>query len=520
MTDKLLNQVKAFNYVTRPNAPTYRAVMQVFYEAKQRYVVEMRAGQVGAAVDSMGVHVELSGEDGLDYHLERLVEWGNLSHRHDTASVTRIEDFYRKRYVYRLTAVGEAAHRAVLDVEATVGKSGALQSSMLHKIRDALDALASTAAAPAPDGELIVRLLHDLFSAFDTLTREANRYIGDLSHSLSPERLDEERFELYKAAVLAYVSRFVEQLRRLSVEISSGLLQVRELGVEGLLDTAAGAADLPPPMGDEDPVARWTAEQGERWQGICAWFLPGAATEEPTVERLAGVARQAVVGLTRSLSRLDDRRSQRADRAADFHLLAQWFSQCEDERQAHRLFEAAFGLYAARHFHMAEEDTEQTAPWTSWWEAAPVEIPVRLRTRGSVSEAGRPAPAADFSDDRRWIAQRRRQEKRKLQASLARFVGRGPQRMSELAHLEEGELDTLLDLLDEVLANPPDGQGDRAVRTADGRFEVRLCSPSGDTGRAEVSTPRGLLSCSDYTITVERRVSSARGSGAAEEEVG
>jgi len=520
MTDRLLNQVKAFNYVTVPSAPTFRAVMQVFYEAKQRYVVEMRAGQVRSEIDCMGVHVELSAEDGLDYHLERLVEWGNISRRHDTASVTRIEDFYRKRYVYRLTAVGEAAHRAVLEVEATVGRSGSLQSSMLHKIRDALDALASSVAGPEPEGGQLVRLLHDLFSAFDTLTIEANRYIGDLSRNLSPERLDEERFKMYKAAVLAYVSRFVEQLRRLTAEISSGLRAVRALGVEGLLDAAARSADLPPPMEDEDPVARWTAEQHARWQGVCAWFLPGAGNEEPTVELLAGVARQAVVGLTRSLSRLDDRRSQRADRAADFRLLARWFSGCADQRQAHRLFEAAFGLYPARHFHLAEEDTEQTAPWTSWWEAAPVEVPVRLRTRGSVSEAGRPSPAADFSGDRRWIAQLRRQQKRKLQAALARFVGRGPQRVSELVRLEEGELEILLDLLDEVLAGPPDSHGVRAERTADGRLEVRLCAPPGDKDRAEVDTPSGLLSCADYTITVQRRLAQGLGTGGAEEDVG
>ncbi len=38
----LLGQVNAFRYATVPNAPTYRAVMQVCYDAMRRYVIELR----------------------------------------------------------------------------------------------------------------------------------------------------------------------------------------------------------------------------------------------------------------------------------------------------------------------------------------------------------------------------------------------------------------------------------------------------------------------------------------------
>jgi hypothetical protein len=70
-------------------------------------------------------------------------------------------DFYKGRYVYHLTSVGEAAHRAVLEVEATVGKSGSLQATMLVKIREALVALAAAGATETLEPDTLVRLFHD-----------------------------------------------------------------------------------------------------------------------------------------------------------------------------------------------------------------------------------------------------------------------------------------------------------------------------------------------------------------------
>jgi uncharacterized protein (TIGR02677 family) len=119
--NRLLNQVAAFHYVTAPNAPTYRAVVQAFHEAKQHYVIELRPAEVLERVRQAPYHVELQDEDEVRRHLEQLVAWGNLLRTHDPVAVSRIDDFYKGRYVYHLTSVGEAAHRAVLDVEATVG---------------------------------------------------------------------------------------------------------------------------------------------------------------------------------------------------------------------------------------------------------------------------------------------------------------------------------------------------------------------------------------------------------------
>jgi uncharacterized protein (TIGR02677 family) len=510
---RLLNQVAAFNYVTAPNAPTYRAVVQVFHEAKQHYVIELRPAEVLEQVRKAAYRVELQDEDEVRRHLDQLVAWGNLLRTHDPAAVSRIDDFYKGRYVYHLTSVGEAAHRAVLEVEATVGRSGSLQATMLVKIRDALDALAAAGAADPPPPDVALRLLHDLHSAFDTLTEEANRFMGDLGRHTRGERVEEERFVHYKQAVLAYISRFVDQLRHLAAEIAAGVQAVEAAGASRLIGAAARSADLPPALPGTDPRAAWAEEQEARWAGVRAWFLGDAAGHRPTIERLANVAVVAVVELTRTLGRLNDRRTRPVDRAADFRVLARWFSTCMDDDEAHRLWHSVFALEPARHFHIEEDDPEREAAVTSWWESEPVQVAPRLRTRGDTSNSGRPSPAADHAREREWIAQRRRRERAQLEAALARFLGRGPLSLADLGSLEAPELELLLEFLDETLSAPREEDGTRRARTADGRLTVTLHPSAPGDALAAIATPGGRLRCLDYRIVVDEAGTRARAVG-------
>jgi uncharacterized protein (TIGR02677 family) len=502
---RLLDQVPAFRYVTEAHAPTYRAIMQVFYEAKQHYIIELRPEEVRARVGDSGLYAAIEDDAALERRLEQLVEWGNLSHTHDTAGVSRVEDFERKRYLYHLTAIGEGAHRAVLEVEKTIGKSGSLQASMLVKIRDTLHALHE--GMVVRDAGALADSLHDLYAAFATLTEEANRFIGELGRYMSSERADEERFGQHKQAVLSYVSRFVSELRRLAPQIAASVAAVDEMGIAELLDIAVEAADLPPALDDRDPRGLWLAEQRERWKGVQVWFVGAGGTA--TVERLAAVAVDAVVGLTRALERLNDRRTRPVDRAADFRSLARWFSECAGDSDAHALWQRASGLYPARHLCRAESDADTSTPITSWWDAAPVAVPVRLRARGRMGHVSRTAPAADHRQSKAWIAQRRRHEQARVDAALRRFAGRGPLRLSEVARLEGAEFDLLLALLDEALGAPRKKGDTRTARTGDGRLEVALHPPAHRDDWVTLTTPRGALCCLNYRIEV-RDVAAAR----------
>lgn len=498
---RLLNQVKAFRFVTVPNASTYRAIVQVCFDALQRYVIELRAHEILRALESSGYVHEVGDVDELETQfLEPLVGWGNLAATADPAGVDRLEDFYRRRLVYHLTEVGEAAHRAVLEVEATVGHSGSLQMTMLGKIRDALHALAD--GGPDAEPEELFRLLHDMRSAFETLTHEANRFMTELGGLVGDERgeASDARFVAFKQAVLTYVSRFVEELRRIHDDLIRGLRAAEAAGVDRIIEQASRSSDLPDFDGDGVARQRWATEQRQRWAGVQSWFR-GDGGGEATVDRLAGFAVGAVLSLTRTLGRLNERRGRPVDRTTDLLTLARWFSDCEGDEQAHELWHVAFGLHSARHLHLADDDPDLTSTRASWWDADPIWIPTRLRTHGKVPRQGRVPRAADYSQERRWLQARARRERAQLEAAIARFAGRPQLRLSQLAALEPAEFDLLLHLLDTALTAPADEAGARATRTTDGRLHVALRPPA-DGSTCAVTTPAGRLRGPDYEIEV------------------
>ena len=502
MQRRPLGEVLAFSYVTAPNAPTYRAIMTAFFEAKQHYRIELRVGEIFEELQRGRFYFEISDEAHMEQHLDELIRWGNLDATFDPLEAARLSDFYRRRRVFHLTPVGEAAHRAVLEVEATLGRSGSLQSAMLAKIRDTLFDLAEAARGAAAATRL-VHLLHDSSAAFTTLTQEASRFLSDLRHHTQAERLTEERFAFYKQALLAYISRFIDQLRRLEGEIRAGIRAVVDADIKRLLALAVTAADLPPSPDGVDPALAWLADQRARWEGISAWFL-GEGQEEATIKRLADRAVEAIVKLTRALQRLNERRSQPIDCRADFCTLARWFAGCPSEEEAHRLFQRAFGLYSARHFHIEENDAEQAPSSASFWEAPPVTVPVRMRTHGHTTNAGRPSPAVDHSQAKLWLRQRLEAERRRDEAAQRRFVGQRL-RLRDLGALSEVEFRFLLDLLHEVLSAPAERDGSRRVRTADGRFQVTLTPPADtDTDTlVPIDVPLGQLRARDYRLHVD-----------------
>ncbi|AKU92734.1 TIGR02677 family protein [Vulgatibacter incomptus] len=484
---RLFDQVQAFQYVVAEKAPIYRAIVQVFSEARHHYVIELRPAEVLDRIRAAGIFVALGPDETLDYYLDMLVKWGNLASAQDSATVTRLEDFYRKRLLYRLTPAGEAAHRAVAEVEDAIGRSGRLQASMLVKIRDELREL----TGDREPSELVVGL-HDLNAAFESLTEEANRFIGDLDRPTGAKRMDEERFTFYKRALLAYIHRFVGQLRLLGDEIRA---LIDGIDAEALIDRALPGAELPPARDDADPRADWRAEWLARWTGIRAWFV-GTASSMPTVERLAAVAVEAVLGLTRSLGRLSGASARSMDRAADFRVLAHWFGRCPDDRAAHGLWHAAFGLSTGRHFHL--ESNVEGAP--SWWDAAPVEVPVRLRERGQVAVAtGRAGAIPDYSAARQWLEQKRRQERAQLDAAIRRLSGEFELR--DVGRLDPAEFDLFLALLDQALAAPKEGDGSQSARTIDGRVRIRLTPPKDDE-LVVLEAPGGRLWCRNHHLEV------------------
>ena len=61
--------------------------------------------------------------------------------------------------------------------------------------------------------------------------------------------------------------------------------------------------------------------------GLRRWFL-ATGHEPPQAELLRSKARAAIPQLLAAVAALNERRSGRSDRSADFRMLANWFAAC------------------------------------------------------------------------------------------------------------------------------------------------------------------------------------------------
>ncbi|GLZ08182.1 hypothetical protein Acsp03_56480 [Actinomadura sp. NBRC 104412] len=497
---------RPFAHLDAPLAGVYRRVMRVFVASKRRFVVHLRPEDVAEALRRDGG--EALTQEAVDNALSSLADWGNLRADPDTSRVTTVEDFYRARYLYQLSRAGEAAERALEVYEEEIGRRGELQSVALEDIRVRLRALLDLPARPDP--AVVHNLLLELVSRLDSLAANASAFMSGLQRTIDLQDVEEDAFLAYKDRLIAYLERFVSELVIKHHDIATTLRALPDGRVAELLATAARreAADTVPdgpPSGDgADVLDTATAEKlamwEGRWSGLWSWFV-GDRGHPCQADLLRTRARKAIPDLLATISVLQERRAGRSDRSADFRALARWFAQAPTERDAHRLWRAAFGLATARHL-TADHGTEpaDVPAATSWRESPQVEVSARLRASGHYAKRGAPRKVRDRTAEREALEAEVAAERAQTEAARARLATGRPTRLSDLHVLDRQEFALFLRLLGDALAaGPPGPDGVIRTRTSDGALAVTL-EPVG--GLAEVATEDGVLRGPDHEITI------------------
>ena len=196
---------------------------------------------------------------------------------------------------------------------------------------------------------------------------------------------------------------------------------------------------------------------------------------------------------------------QRSDRALDFKTLALWFSECEDDREAHRLWRAAFGLSPARHLRIDAESLDRRAsdpipPSTSWIKAPPLEISPRLRKHGRYTR-GRPTPVVDRSREKALLAKALEREAAQLADARRRLATHQRTRLSELDRLDRTSFDVFLDLLGQALAAKVESEETGHATSSDGSLSITL-EPTLDGRVAAIETSDGTIHGADHFVTI------------------
>ncbi|QGN48083.1 TIGR02677 family protein [Micromonospora sp. WMMC415] len=541
-----------FAHLQAQHATLYRQVLDVFVRAKQRFTVHLRPEDVVAEIGA-GPSLET-----VRAALDQLADWGNLRADPDTGRVTTVEDFHRARYLYQLSPEGHAVEEAVAAYEAALGRRGALQSVALSDIAEQLRALLVVAEAAAagelPDSAKTHLLMMSLVDRFTGLADNAQAFMASLRRAIDFADANVAAFLAYKEQLIAYLERFIADLANRGAEIALLARQIEAAGVDPLLLVVAQreAADAAPTEVPEDtgtdpkseatgtaaqadPAAGARAETAagvtddvgtdaggphsheaavgealdawrQRWVGLRDWFV-SADGSRPSQARLL---RTAAIGAIRQLlgivAAINERRSGRSDRTADFRRLALWFAQVPDDEAAHRLWHTAFGLSPARHLTVTAETLaateQQPVPAATPWAQAPrLQISPRLRRTGSYERRGSPNRVLDRTEQRRLLAERMRHEAEQTARARAALATAGPVTLSELARLDSAEFRLFLQLLGDALAaSRPDGSGAETT-TSDGTMAVRLRRVAGGA-TVRIVTEDGVLAGPEHLIEI------------------
>jgi uncharacterized protein (TIGR02677 family) len=491
-----------FSHVVADNAPLYRAVLDVFAAAKRQFRLHLRPDEVLAEATWPGD--EPPSLDVVQQQLGQLVEWGNLQAQPDTARVATIEDFYRKRLLYRMTVGGEAVEAGLQAFVDTLARRAELQSVALDDIRARLISLRQLARESPPDAGKVHGALRDLVHVFQGLSNNAEAFMAGLARTIELQRAEVAAVMSFKTRLIDYLQRFIgdlvtrsSQIAELLVDLKSSEYPLLRIAAErDARDAAPGDADTSSEAIDARLVA-WN----ERWAGLWRWFLSDGR-ERSQAELLRASALSAIPRLLQAVSLLHERRAGRSDRAADFRCLALWFAEAPKHADAHRLWRAAFGLSPARHLALAVID-EKISANTPWREAPAVPVLPKLREQGVLPTRGAPPKILDRSKERTLLAARMAEEAEQTESARKHLATNRETRLSELGELNASTFRLFLILLGEALTAQTDPDEPVERLTSDGTLSVRLV-PLEPTSRAEIQTDLGRFCGRDHRLLIRR----------------
>lgn len=487
-----------FRHVSADKAAFYRAIMEVFAAAKRQFRPYLRPDEVLREAEWPNAPPAL---EEVRAALTQLVDWGNLESQPDTARVASIDDFYLARFLYRLSHGGEAVESALAAFAQALRRRGELQSVALEDIHARLEALIALGAESAPDNAKVHEVLRDLVRVFEDLAENAQAFMAGIVRSVEIQQADVGAVVGFKKRLIDYLERFIGDLVSRSDAIARRI-KALDPRIDALLWQAANreARDIAP--GDvrdlADALQARVHAWRERWRGLRLWFV--ADGHGPAqAEALRAKARAAIPQLLAAIAAVNERRSGRSDRSADFRVLSQWFAECADDGQSHRLARAAFALNPARHLSLLAA-TEVPAT-TAWRDAPAAAIHPRLREYGTASMRGATPRVRKRDAERALLAQQVAAEHRQVEAARARLATGRVCRLSALGPLDPHEFDLFLAVLGEALAGQSSPDETVARDTSDGLLHIRL-EPLGADSRAAIETPLGIFSGRDHRIII------------------
>src|ERR1700757_2474574 len=267
------DSAELFRHVSAEKAALYRCIMDVFAASKRQYRPQLRPNEVLAETAWPGPKPQI---EEVNAALAQLTAWGNLESHPDTARVSSLSDFYRARYLYRLSQGGAAVESALALFVQTLERRAAMQCVPLEYSASRLEALRALAAETEPDAAKVHETLRDLVRVFEGLAENAQAFMAGVARSIELQQAQAGAVLNYKRQLIDYLERFIGDLVRRSDTIA-GLIRALEPSIDAMLQQVAAREARDAAPGDMQDQAnsqtRYLEAWRERWDGLEGWFF-------------------------------------------------------------------------------------------------------------------------------------------------------------------------------------------------------------------------------------------------------
>ena len=386
------DRLPIFSYLVSSNRIRwYRVIMRFFLQChRELYRYQLTAQEVRDALrETFDSEYTL---EQCQNDLAALKEWGNITTIYDSSRATSIASFLSPALLYQATPEAIAIE-TFLDEQAraNTGKGSLRQGDLPHlwKSLQTLDeALRSLPTELTPiRGREMAEEWQRAFEIWNAMAREAAQYLANMISAAQQSRPELDAYQLYKAAVVAYVHGFAQALTQYSRRIRTQLAEWNESGKkEQLIEIVAQYLEPPAPT-LENRSSRQELLQEARNQvdALMHWFALGKNADSFRRNALAEVDK-----VVRRASVLAASARPNANYAANLHMLAHQLFAAKDGETAQQLFSLAFAnllpVHLPESFAGAPSAAHDTETGSAWQEPPNVNLRLRPISRFNRSE--------------------------------------------------------------------------------------------------------------------------------------
>ncbi|WP_446044651.1 DUF2397 domain-containing protein [Streptomyces olivaceus] len=456
-----------FRYVTADHATEYLAIMDLF---TQSLLTDLSAAEVSEALAKRGIALA---PESAEERCGRLVRWTNLMPAARDPRVPTVAALRHTRSRFQITRLGGSVHREVTKVLRMRDGAREVARELLGSMAVLLGRILRQAQEPfSVDAEALAADVTTVFTNQAYFADSIRDFYAYLSSVLVRYDLAGEEYASFKGLLLEYVHLIDTDVSRHSPAVLTCLEELTPvLGrVLSALDSLPGLASA-----DGAPVERLPGRRSDDWAQLLSWYSGGDGGMSGPAQ-LRSAAESALGQLLANARRMLAPGGTGGARRSELLHLAGLFAQASVE-EAHRGFSDAFGAYAARHLSFGPEEGDvRSTPSTSWWDAAPVDVPVSLRERGDRTARGRASRVPDPGMD---IARLQEEAARELAARRTAGAELAAAGALDAVHLTPAARDLLLELVSSALARGKNLPG--SVRAEDFDLGVAVAIAPSDS---------------------------------------